>query len=194
MERRTRAIVASTLVLGASIFAAPQWASGASTDAPLVESAPVPAEPAVTTTTTTVVAPAEPVTTTIPTPEPAPTTTTTTEPTPTTAVESAAVAAPADPEPTAPARQGSIQVRVNPTEGASRSVTLQTADGAVVAARVPVTGDPVVFDGLDAGAYDLFVEQDYDDGATFLTRTPITVHGDDTAVSCDDETLDCSIA
>ncbi len=198
MNRRTRAIVASTLVLGATIFAAPQWASGASTDATLVESAPprlVLAEP----TTTTVVAPAEPVTTTVPTPEPGPTTTITPEPTPTTVVEAAAMAAPADPEPTAPEpaapeSPGTIRVTVGPTQGASRSVTLQTVDGTVVASRVPVTGDPIVFDGLDAGDYDLFVEQYYDDGATFLTRTPIAVDGDDTTVACDDETLECSIA
>ena len=215
MPRRTRAIFASTLVVGVSVFAAPQWASGESStgsDAPVAESAaprPSLAAPAATIATptnatpTTITSPV-PDETVIPT-EPAPTTTavptTTTEPAPTTTEGAAlAVAAPVDPAPSpepeqsAPASTGTIRVTVEPTEGASRSVTLQQSDGRVIAAQVPVTGDPIVFDGLAAGSYDLFVEQDYDDGATFLTRTPVVVDGDDIAVTCDAETLDCTIA
>lgn len=88
---------------------------------------------------------------------------------------------------------GSIRVEVAAADGASRSVSLQRADGTPVSGPVEVTGDPITFDDLEAGTYDLFVEHAADGGGTFLTRTVIDIDGDAAVARCDAETLDCTV-
>ena len=109
-------------------------------------------------------------------------------------------AAPAAPaprvaEPAAPAARttGSITVHVGTADGATRTVSLQTPDGDAVGERTTVTGDPISFADLGPGTYEVFVEQVADGGGTFLTRTVVTVAaGEDRAVTCHGESLECS--
>jgi hypothetical protein len=103
-------------------------------------------------------------------------------------------AVPAD-QPAAPEARttGSITVHVGTVDGATRSVSLQTPEGDPVGDRATVTGAPISFDDLAPGTYELFVEQVADGGGTFLTRTVLTVAaGEDRAVSCHGESLECS--
>lgn len=89
---------------------------------------------------------------------------------------------------------GTIHVHVATTEGASRSVSLKTADGALVGGPVAVDGSRITFSDLADGTYDLFVEQTADGGGTFLTRTTLVASGDEIVVTCDAESLDCTVA
>lgn len=121
--------------------------------------------------------------------------------TPTPAPEPTLVEAPAPVTP-APApvveetvtNTGTIHVDVATTEGASRSVSLETADGSLVGGPVAVDGSRITFSDVADGTYDLFVEQTADGGGTFLTRTTLVVAGDDIVVTCDAESLDCTVA
>ncbi len=219
MERRSRTILATAAIVGITLVAAPQWASGApaATDDPTTTAVTIaPTTPTTLTATTATdaedpaaptsapvtVAPVAPV-------APAPTvadpdTTTDTalstdtgDEAPTTAptTTTAATTAPAAPAPQAErAATGTVQVDVDVAEGADRFVTLQRAGGGDVVGRVAVDGTPVRFEDLPAGDYDVLVEQFYADGATFLTRTPVAVDGGSVELRCDAETLDCTIA
>ena len=131
-------------------------------------------------------------------------TTTTAPPVPTTVGAAVApvpttTAAPAPPPPappttTAPQRTtGSITVELAAADDADRSVSLKTTAGKVIAGPVTATGDPIVFDDLAPGTYDVQVDQVHDDGATTATRTTVTIEaGEDAVLRCDSDTLDCS--
>lgn len=117
------------------------------------------------------------------TPEPAPTTPAPTTPAPVQAEEAAVTTT------------GTIHVDATTTEGATRTVSLRSAGGSLVAGPVTIDGNRITFGGLDDGTYDVLTEQFFDGGGTFVTRTIIDVAGGgETVVACHPETLDCTVS
>ena len=158
-------------VLGDQVTRVPDGSIPPQTTVPATIAPTTTTAPAVTTTVAPAVAPAPP-TTAAPAPRPAP----------------APAPAPA-PEPTT----GSITVEVATADGADRYVTLLTAEGEVLADRVPVTGDPIVFDDLQPGSYEVRVEEVRHTGGDRVTKTVVTVDaGEDVVLRCHPDSLDCS--
>jgi hypothetical protein len=207
---RRLAIATVTAVAGLALVA-PQWVS-ATPAAPPAESVPAASAPAIADTpsrptlpevagpvasATPVAAPAEvevPQVAAAPVPAPHPVVAES-PPAPAPPVVPAPPAVAQTPEPAAPAARttGSLTVHVSTAEGATRTVSLQTPAGDAIGERTTVTGAPITFADLAPGTYELFVEHLADGGGTFLTRTVLTVAaGEDRAVSCHDESLECS--
>lgn len=217
MDRRTgiRLTIAAGVAIGLSFGVTPQLVAG-STDSGVTETGspagaasvdedvwPTDLHPATPTTVTAVAAEEAPAATTdleaevatvdspevqvAPTPAPAP------EPAP----------APVAPAPTTPPEpvveedmksNGTIHVDVATTEGAHRSVSLETADGSLVGGPVAVDGSRITFSDVPDGTYDLFVEQTADGGGVFVTRTTLVASGGEIVVTCDADSLDCTVA
>ena len=114
--------------------------------------------------------------------------------TPEPAPDPAPAPAPTPDEEPAVASTGTIHVDITTTEGATRTVSLRSADGTLVAGPVAVEGTPITFGGLDDGTYDVLAEQRFDGGGTFVTRTVVDVAGGETTLTCDAETLDCTVS
>ena len=210
MDRRTgtRLSIAAGLALGLAVCTAPQWISGASADDGTAPVAPEPTrivsvedqlwpvdlhELTPATTAPPAVAPVAPAAevdgapVVQVTPEPAPAPAPAPEPAATT--EPAPAPAEADAVTT-----GTVHVDVAAVDGASRSVSLKSVDGALVGGPVPVDGTRITFSDLADGTYDLVVEQVADGGGVLLTRTTVTVSGNELVASCDADTLDCTVA